>query len=164
MCWYPLTKMVDMPVVNHVRPQLHLMGQGPSLLHDCTRPPLWLIPGITNHYRVTHCKLVKLRIVHHAWLVFISPSIPTHGATGRSECGLDTPRTTMLKVVRSWHEAYCSTTSKSFAAGVVRTTHCTHPLWMIRGSVDVIGSIALHEISKFAWHKLGTVVFHQLFW
>ena len=109
-CWYPLMQMVDMP-----------------------RPPLRLIPAITNHYRVTHCKLATLRIVHHAWLVFVSPSFPTHGATGRSECGLDAPRTTMLKIDRSWHEAYCSTTSKGFAAGVVRTTHCTHPLsWLAR--------------------------------
>ena len=132
-CWYPLMKMIDMPVLNHVRLRLHLMGQGSSLVHECTSPPLRLIPGITNHYLVTHCKLVKLRIVHHAWLIFISPSFPTHDATGRSECRLDAPRTTMPKVVRSWHEAYCSTTSKSFAAGVVRTTHCTHPLsWLAR--------------------------------
>ena len=61
-CWYPLMKMVDMPVLNHVRLQLHLIGHESSLLHDCTSPPLRLIPGITNHYRVTHCKLVKSRM------------------------------------------------------------------------------------------------------
>ena len=54
-CWYPLTKMVDMPVLNHTRLPLHLIGHGSSLVHDCTGPPLWLILAITNHYFVTHC-------------------------------------------------------------------------------------------------------------
>ena len=129
-CWYPLMKMVDMPVLNHVRLQLHLIGHESSLLHDCTSPPLRLI----GHHESLPChplQTCEIEDVHHAWLVFISPSFPTHGATGRSDCGLDAPRTAMLQIVRSWHEAYCSTTSKSFAAGVARITHCTHPLsWL----------------------------------
>ena len=122
--------MVHMPVLNHVRPQLHLMGHGSSLVHDCTSPPLRLI----GHHESLPChplQTCEIEDVHHVWLVFQSPSFLTHGATGWSEGRLDALRTTMLKVVQSWHEAYCSTTSKSFAAGVVRTTHCTHPLsWL----------------------------------
>ena len=48
--------------------------------------------------------------------------------------------------------------------GLNQPLHSPIGWWMVRSSVDVLDSIALHQISKLAWHKLGTVVCHQLFW